>query len=164
MPVDAHEAPARQPCHRATPLCLLLALLLAGCNAPSGRAEIEFLGSADAESLALPFSEAVRVGDLLFLSGQIGNVPGTQQLVAGGIAEQTHQVLRNMAAILERHNSSLERVVKCTVFIADIADWPAMNAVYETYFSGSPPARSALGANGLALGALLEIECVAVVR
>jgi reactive intermediate/imine deaminase len=124
--------------------------------------DIVFLGSDDSASLALPFSEAVRVGDLLFLSGQIGNLPGTMQLVPGGIVAQTHQTLRNIAAVLERHGSSLDRVVKCTVFIADIAEWPAMNEVYKTYFDASPPARSALGANGLALGALLEIECIAV--
>lgn len=95
----------------STMLCCVAALILAGCSTPGGPTEIEFLGSADSESLALPFSEAVRVGDLLFLSGQVGNVPGTKRLVPGGIAEQTHQVLRNMAAILERHGSSLERVV-----------------------------------------------------
>src|SRR2546426_11408450 len=77
----------------------------------------------------LPFSSAVRVGDLLFLSGQIGNVPGTRQLADGGITGQTRQVLENIKAVLAFAGSSLDRAVKCTVFLADIQDFAAMNAV-----------------------------------
>lgn len=141
---------------------LVSTLSAIGCSTTDDSPDVVFLGSDDSENLALPFSEAVRVGNLLFLSGQVGNLPGTKQLVPGGIAEQTHQTLRNMATILKRHGSSLDHVVKCTVFIADIDEWPAMNEVYKTYFGLRPPARSALGANGLALGARLEIECIAV--
>jgi 2-iminobutanoate/2-iminopropanoate deaminase len=72
-------------------------------------------------------------------------------------------VLENIGAVLERNGSSFDRVVKCSVFLADIAEWPAMNEVYRTYFTGSPPARSALGASGLAFGARVEIECIAVI-
>ncbi len=112
---------------------------------------------------ALPFSEAVRVGDLLFLSGQIGNRPGTLDLAPGGIEAETRQTLQNIKATLERHGSSMDRVVKCTVFMADIIEWGQMNEIYVQYFPGSKPARSALGASGLALGARVEIECIAVV-
>src|SRR3989454_2658850 len=90
----------------------------------------------------LPFSSAVRVGDLLFLSGQIGNVPGTRRLADGGITGQTRQVLENIKAVLAFAGSSLDRAVKCTVFLADIQDFAAMNAVYATYFPKDPPARS----------------------
>jgi len=121
-----------------------------------------FAGPAAAE-LKLPFSEAVRVGDVLYLSGQIGLQPGTRALVAGGIVPETRQTLENVKRVLEAHGSSLDRVAKCTVFLADMTEWPRMNEVYVTFFANALPARSALGANGLALGARVEIECIAVV-
>lgn len=121
-----------------------------------------FLNPAEAAGQDLPFSEAVRVGDLLFLSGKVGRKPGTMELVEGGIGPETRQTMENIQAVLERHGSSLERVVKCTVFLADIDEWEAMNEVYRTFFPGDPPARSALGASGLALDARVEIECIAV--
>ena len=123
--------------------------------------EPQFLTSPAME--ALPFSEAVRVGDLLFLSGQIGNRPGTLDLAPGGIEAETRQALQNIKATLERHGSSMDRVVKCTVFMADIIEWGQMNEIYVQYFPGNKPARSALGSSGLALGARVEIECIAVV-
>jgi reactive intermediate/imine deaminase len=100
---------------------------------------------------------------MLYLSGQIGIVPGTTELVPGGIGGETRQSLENIKAILERNGSSLDRVVKCTVFLADINEWPNMNEVYRTYFPKAPPARSAMAASGLALNARVEIECIAVV-
>ncbi|MEO6003510.1 MAG: RidA family protein [Opitutus sp.] len=111
----------------------------------------------------LPFSEAVRVGDTLYVSGQIGNQPGTLTLVPGGIEPEARRALDNMKAILERHGSSLEHVAKCTVFLADIKEWPAFNQIYREYFKTKLPARSALGANGLALGARVEVDCIAFV-
>ncbi|NNK33084.1 MAG: RidA family protein [Xanthomonadales bacterium] len=114
--------------------------------------------------MQLPFSDAVRVGDMLYLSGKIGNLPGTRQLAEGGIAGETRQAMENIKASLEKYGSSLGEVVKCTVFLADIGEWEAMNAVYVTYFPVNPPARSALGASGLALGARVEIECLAALR
>jgi reactive intermediate/imine deaminase len=115
------------------------------------------------EALELPFSEAVRVGDMLYMSGQIGNVPGTTELVPGGIAEETRQTLENVRAVLERHGSSLDRIVKCTIFLADIDEWPRMNEVYVTFFGEKKPARSAMAGSGLALGARVEIDCIAVI-
>jgi 2-iminobutanoate/2-iminopropanoate deaminase len=117
----------------------------------------------DPES-GLPFSEAVRVGHILYLSGALGIVPGTRQLAEGGIGPETRQTLENIKATLEANGSSLGEVVKCTVFLADIAEWAAMNEVYITFFPTNPPARSALGSSGLALGARTEIECIATVK
>ena len=114
------------------------------------------------EVRGLPFSTAVRVGNFLFLSGQIGNVPGTRQLADTGIAGQTRQALDNITAVLTSAGSSLDRAVKCTVFLADIKDYAAMNIVYATYFPKDPPARSTVAGSGLALGARVEIECLAV--
>lgn len=109
----------------------------------------------------LPFSPAVRVGHMLFLSGQLGNVPGTRQLVDTGIAAQTRQALENVKAVLAAAGSSLSRVVKCTVFLADIRDYAPMNEVYATFFPKDPPARSTVAGSGLALGARIEIDCLA---
>ena len=111
----------------------------------------------------LPFSEAVQVGETLYVSGQIGNLPGTLTLPPGGIIPESRQALANLQAVVERHGSSLGQVVKCTIFLADIQDWPAFNAVYREFFQGSLPARSALAASGLALGARVELECIAYV-
>jgi 2-iminobutanoate/2-iminopropanoate deaminase len=114
--------------------------------------------------MQLPFSDAVRVGNMLYLSGKIGNIPGSRQLAEGGIAGETRQALENIKASLEEYGSSMDEVVKCTVFLADIAEWGAMNEVYSTYFPVNPPARSAMGASGLALNSRVEIECLAAIR
>ena len=111
----------------------------------------------------LPFSSAVRVGTMVYLSGQIGNVPGTRQLADTGVTGQARQTLENIKAVLVFAGSSLERVVKCTVFLADIRDYAKMNEVYATYFPKDPPARSTVAGSGLALGAKVEIECMAMV-
>lgn len=111
-----------------------------------------------------PFSPAVQVGNLLFLAGQIGTSANAQGgVVPGGIQAETRQTMENIKDVLVKSGSSLDRVVKCTVFMADMREWDAMNEVYTTYFPRNKPARSALGANGLALGARVEIECIAAV-
>jgi 2-iminobutanoate/2-iminopropanoate deaminase len=144
---------------------LVPALLLAGCSiaverSPSPR-ELRFI--TPPEGWPYPFSPAVRAGGLVFLSGQLGTrmVDGRPALVPGGIEAETRQALENVRAIVEESGSSMERVVKCTVMMADMAEWPRMNAVYATFFPGPKPARSAFGTTGLALGARVEIECIA---
>lgn len=118
--------------------------------------------AASLESMRLPFSEAVRVGSMLYLSGAVG-IDGGGSLVPGGIEAETRQAMTNIRAILERHGSSLDRVVKCTVMLADMAEWATMSRVYVEFFPTNLPARSAFGASGLALGSRVEIECVAIV-
>lgn len=126
---------------------------------------VEYLTSDETASLNLPFSEAVRVGNMLYLSGVLGNIPGKKQLVPGGIKAETKQTMENIKRILLRHGSSLSQVVKCKVMLADMKEWGTMNEVYITYFSKDRlPARSALGANSLALNARVEIECLAIVN
>lgn len=115
-----------------------------------------------------PFSPAVRVGDVIYLAGQIGT-PGANAaaaaVVPGGIAAETRQTMENIKEVLEKVGSDMDHVFKCTVMLADMKEWDAMNAVYRTYFkNGRFPARSALGANGLALNARVEIECLATVK
>jgi reactive intermediate/imine deaminase len=109
----------------------------------------------------LPFSEAVCVGNMLYLSGQIG-IDSTRRIVQGGIAAETRQTMENIKATLGRCGSSLDQVVKVTVMLADIREWAEMNEVYVQYFSKPLPARSAFGVSGLAMGARVEIECLAV--
>lgn len=111
----------------------------------------------------LPFSEAVQLGDTLYVSGQVGNFPGTLALAAGGIEPESRRALENLKAVLERHGTSMNHVMKCTIFLADIKDWPAFNGVYLEYFKINLPARSALAASGLAIGARVELECIAFV-
>ena len=114
------------------------------------------------QKTSLPFSAAVRVGNLLFVSGQMGTNDKTE-IVSGGIEAETRQTIANMKSILERHGSSLDRVVKCTVMLADMKDWAAMNEAYIAFFPGKRPARSSFGTNGLAMGGHVEIECIATV-
>ncbi len=109
----------------------------------------------------LPFSDAVRVGDMVFLSGMIGVVPGTLELVSGGTAAEARQALENIEVVLQAHGLTRRDVVKCTVMMEDIAEWGAFNAIYASFFTAPYPARSAFGTDGLALGARLEVECVA---
>jgi 2-iminobutanoate/2-iminopropanoate deaminase len=125
---------------------------------------VTFLNSPAFSALGLPFSEIVRVGDMLYLSGQMGNLPGSLTLSPGGIEAEARQALLNIQASLEAHGYSLAHVVKCTVMLADMADWPAFNAVYTTFFERPYPARSAFGASGLALGGRLELDVIAVAR
>jgi len=142
------------------PLAALFALsLLPAALAAQDRQVVQLPGAVPQ---GLPFSPAIRVGNLLFLSGQIGVLPGTRQLAPGGIAAETRQALENIRRVLEASGSSLARAVRCTVFLADIAEYQAMNEVYATYWPTDPPARSTVAGSGLALGARVEIECTAV--
>ena len=111
----------------------------------------------------LPFSPVVRVGNVLYLAGQLGT-SSTGALVQGGIAAETRQAMENIKTLVLANGSSMDRVVKCTVMLADINEWGAMNAVYVTYFPNHKPARSAFGTSGLARNGRAEIECVALVE
>ncbi|GAA0720535.1 Rid family hydrolase [Dokdonella soli] len=113
-------------------------------------------------AMQLPFSESVRAGDMLYLSGQIGT-DATGKLVTGGIRAETKQLMDNIGAALTRGSSSFDRVVQCTVALVDIKDWPAFNEVYRTYFPKHFPARMAYATTALALGAHAEVQCNAVV-
>ncbi|MDH5234196.1 MAG: RidA family protein [Gemmatimonadota bacterium] len=149
-----------------------LAVLVLGCRESGEAEEGEEHAAAEADTAQYltpygpptrPFSPAVRVGDLIFLSGQVGaDAAASGGLVAGGIEAETRQALDNIKQVLTDIGSSMDHVVKCTVMMADMKEWDRMNAIYTTYFApGRLPARSAFGANGLALGARVEIECVA---
>ena len=123
---------------------------------------MKFINSPEAQALKLPFSQAVQVGDVLYLSGQLGNKPGTLELVPGGMEAEARQTMENIGAVLSENGLSFADVFKVTVMLADMAQWPAFNKVYVTYFDPARlPARSAFGCNGLALGAQVELECAA---
>ena len=139
------------------------AALLASTAAPAAQGGIEYLNSGKVLPATLPFSEAVRVGHTLYLSGQIGITPGSMKVVPGGIKEETKQAMENIKTSLEAHGYALKDLVKCTAMLADIGEWAAFNDVYKTFFSGHFPARSAFATNGLALGARVEVECIAAV-
>lgn len=108
-----------------------------------------------------PYNQAIRVGDLVFVAGQLGVSAETGQLAGGTIEEQTEQIMRNLGAILEAAGSGLDRLVKTTVFLLDLADFGGMNEVYARYVGDRPPARSTVQISGLPSGALVEIEAVA---
>jgi 2-iminobutanoate/2-iminopropanoate deaminase len=135
------------------------ALLLTFASACASSRPAEFFRIT--EGPPRPFSPAVRANGFIFLSGQVGT-DSTGNLVSGGIQAETRQTMENIRAVLARTGSSFDRVVKCTAFLADMKEWGAMNEIYVTYFAPDKrPARSALGANGLALNARVEIECIA---
>jgi 2-iminobutanoate/2-iminopropanoate deaminase len=112
-------------------------------------------------SIARPFSAAVVANGMIYLSGQIG-VDSMGKLAPGGIGPETKLALENVRALLAQQGATMSDVVKCTVFLADIQEWAAMNAVYMTFFPKNPPARSAFGTSGIALNGRVEIECLAV--
>ena len=137
-------------------------LLLAACQPATETVGVKHYSAAGTEGLNLPFSSAVRAGNTIYLSGNIGNLPGTRDLAPGGIEGETRQTMENIKTAIENAGATMDDIVKCTVFIADMALWEAMNGVYRQYFDAMP-ARSAVGASGIALNALVEIECIAYV-
>jgi len=110
-----------------------------------------------------PYSQAIRTDGLVFTAGQVGSDPATMEFVEGGIEAQTRQVLTNLKHVLEAADSGLKFVVKTTVFLQDMSDFAAMNAVYAEFFPENPPARSTVAVAGLPKGALVEIECIALI-
>jgi len=150
----------RQSIVRRSPGALLLAIVaLFAMGACASARRPEFLATTSGPPR--PFSPAVKVNGFIYLSGQLGT-DSAGRLVAGGILPETRQTMQNISALLSRSGSSLKQVVKCTVFLADMNEWAAMNEVYVTFFAADRrPARSAMGASGLAFGARVEIECIA---
>ena len=125
---------------------------------------MEFHRSTSFHAAGLPFSESVRVGDVLYLSGSLGNEPGTKMLVSGGLEAETHQTMRNIAHVLVTHGLTFDDVFKVQVMLADMTEWEAFNAIYVRYFKPDRlPARAAWGCNGLALDARVELECWAYI-
>lgn len=108
-----------------------------------------------------PYNQAVAAGNLLFTAGQIAIDPQTNQVIDGDIEAQTHLVMKNLSAVLQAAGSSLERVVKTTIFLKDMNDFAAMNAVYGLYFTGVAPARSTVEASRLPKDVMVEIDCIA---
>jgi reactive intermediate/imine deaminase len=155
-------------------LAVLAALVLLACGTPLAAQQQQQQGQRRqpqqtqqpprpefvAGDPALPFSQAVRVGNTIYLSGMIGTEGSG--LVPGGIQPETRRTLENIRSTLERLGGTMDDVVKCTVFLADIKEWAAMNEAYVTFFPKNKPARSALGTSGLAMNARVEIECLAV--
>ncbi|MEW7280031.1 RidA family protein [Aquimarina sp. 2201CG1-2-11] len=138
-------------------------LFLVGCKTETTTTKnpVVFHKTHEPKKSDAPFSDAVQVGDLFFLSGQIGMDHSVRKLVDGGIVPETKQTLENIKSVLEQHDLQLKDVVKCTVILADIEDFSAFNKIYKTYFP-QKPARTTFAAKGLAVGAKIEIECIAL--
>jgi 2-iminobutanoate/2-iminopropanoate deaminase len=147
----------------------ILALALAGLGSaaltvPAGQSPKTIVRTDKAPKAIGPYSQGVVAGGFVFCSGQLGLDPATGKLVPGGIEDETRQALKNLQAVLEASGSSLDRVVKCTVILADMGDFAAMNKIYAGFFASAPPARAAFQAAKLALDAKVEIECLALPR
>ena len=140
-------------------LVLVFSLIITG---EEGEITLKFYPEGD--NNGRPFSEAVKVGDMLVLSGNIGIDPKTGKLADGGIQGESKQVMENIKTTLEKYGSSLNHVFKCTVMLADIKEWALFNKVYVTYFPNKKPARSAFGSSGLAMNCRVEVECWAVLK
>lgn len=143
--------------------CLVFAFSAMACAQAAERPRVTFINSESAKAANYPFSQAVQVGHTLYLSGQIGTDPANGKLVTGGIVAEARQAMQNIEDLLAGQGHSMRDVVKCTVMLADIKEWPAFNEVYRGFFDGDYPARSAFAGSGLALGARAEVECIAVV-
>ena len=148
---------------------ILSSVLIAGLVASpvvvqaAGKPKVEFINSDKAKAAGYPFSQAVQVDHTLYLSGQIGMDPKTGKLAEGGVAGESLQAMQNIKDLLAEHGHSMVDIVKCSVMLADIKEWPAFNEVYRGFFKDRFPARSAFAGSGLAMGARVEVECIAVV-
>ncbi len=140
----------------------LLASVLLTSFAQAKPSNVDFLNTGKANP-NLPFSQIVKAGNTLYMSGQIGINPATGKLAAGGFEGEAKQTLENIKRTLEQHNYSLSNIVKCTVMLTNINDFKAFNAIYTQYFSAPYPARSAFAVNALALDSLVEVDCIGAV-
>jgi len=145
-------------------ILLLIAIFILSCMQTTYAEKINnirYLDSGKVLPPGFPLAEAVRVDNMLYVSGMVGFVPGTKGLAPGGIKAETKQTMINIKTILEAHNYSLDNLIRCRVMLADIAEWGTFNEAYQTFFSDHYPARAAFGVSGLALGARVEVECAA---
>jgi len=147
--------------NKFTIILVVMVFVLCGTLRAEDKSNVEFLNSGKIVPKDLPFSEAVKVGNLLFLSGEIGNTPGSLKLVPGGIRPEAKQAMENISTTLKASGYTIDDLVKCTVILADMSEWSAFNDIYRTFFTKHFPARTAIGATGLALGARVEVECIA---
>lgn len=149
---------------RLATLSAVFSLLLCFHSSALADNDVEYLRSSLFEEKNLPLSDVVRVGNLMFVSGNLGIDFSTEDLalVPGGITEETRQALRNIDDTLKRNGSSINNVVKCTIFMGDMEEWPALNKVWPEFFSENYPARTAIQAGKLWHDAAVEIECIAV--
>ena len=145
-------------------LISLLTIVNLSCTQNKKKHYREYYNSPTQSTLNLPFSEAVRVGNLVFLAGQLGMDTKKGKLVEGGIKAETKQAMNNIKNTLKGMNLAMSDIVKCTVMLADIKEWQAFNEVYVTYFSKPFPTRSAFAAKGLGFNGRLEIECIAAIK
>ena len=142
---------------------ILLLLFLTSCNSPqNSKKKIEYINNDEHLANGYPFSEATIVNDIIYVSGQIGT-SSNGEVVSGGIEAETLQALQNIESILKRIGGSKSDIFKCTCMLKDINDWPSMSETYKSFFDDAKlPSRSAFAGSGLALGAIVEIECLAI--
>jgi reactive intermediate/imine deaminase len=145
-------------------LLIITILITFHVNAHDTKDNIQYYNSKEQAKLNLPFSEAVQVGNIVFLAGQLGMDVTQGKLVEGGIKPETKQAMENIKNTLKGLNLNMNNIVKCTVMLADIKEWQAFNEVYTSYFNKPFPARSAFAASGLGFNARLEIECIAAIK
>ena len=143
---------------------ILISFLIILCSCDQQSSKVKYLQSEENKIKNYPFSEAVKVGDMLYLSGQIGTSSENDGgLVPGGIRQETRQTMLNIKNTLEKYNSEMDDIIKCTCMLADIKEWAIMSEEYIKFFPNHKPARSTFAGTGLALGARVEIECIAKV-
>ncbi|NMP30212.1 RidA family protein [Thalassotalea sp. M1531] len=142
---------------------IVLLAVATGSSVAAEQVNVEYLNDKNSKS-TLPFSEAVKVGNTLYLSGKIGINPKTGKLAEGGFNSEAHQTLKNIQTTLEKYGYDMSNVIKCMVMLTDIKDFGQFNKIYKQYFKAPYPARSAFAVSELALGSLVEVECLAVVK
>ncbi len=147
-----------------TPVFILFILVSCTVPSPVNETKVTYVQSELTKSLNLPFSDAVIVDNMIYLSGNLGNIPGTNRLAPGGIRGETIQTMKNIQATLHANGADMDDIIKCTVMIDDISQWGIFNEEYIKFFSTHKPARSAFGTDGLALGAAVEVECIACLK
>jgi 2-iminobutanoate/2-iminopropanoate deaminase len=143
-------------------ICLAAVFVFLGAAAPNADVTKKEIRTDKAPKASGPLSQGIAAGGFVFCSGQLPVDPATGKIVPGGIEDQTRQVLKNLSAVLEAAGSSLDQVVKCTVLMTDLTEFAAMNKVYAEFFKAPCPARATFQIGGLALGAKIEIECIAL--